>query len=202
MVASGTIWTISLRIFLPIAAGVSFAALCVAGTRQNRVIDIPGWSHSVGNTVSSGEEPTDIGTPADVLLLALNLPALVALLPLSPLAYWIECEIVLRIAWGLASVGQWYLIGRYFDIRRGLVARNEWNLKLSLKKVVFIAAMVTGAIALGIGSFSIAVGHSSPWAFVWDTGFVFWGMAFLIVALRWRSSSAWSQDRIDSLGLS
>ena len=202
MVARGTVWTISLRVFLPIAAGVSFAALCIAGTRQNHVIDIPGWSHSVGNTVRWGEEPTDIGTPGDVLLLALNFPALIALLPLSPLAYWIESEIVLRIAWGLAAVGQWYLIGRYFDIRRGLVARNEWNLKLSLKKLVFNAAMVAGAIALGMGSFSIAVGHSSPWAFVWDTGFVLWGLAFLIVALRWRSSSAWSRDRIDTLGLS
>jgi len=66
---------------------------------------------------------------------------------------------------------------------------------------VFIAAMVAGAFALGMGGFSIAVGHSSPWAFVWDTAFVFWGMVFLIVALRWRSSSAWSRDRIDSLGL-
>jgi hypothetical protein len=201
-VAKAADWTISLRILLPIAAGMLFAVLCVAGIRQNHVIDIPGWSHPVGNTVRWGEEPTDIGTPGDVLLMALNLPALIALFPLSPLAYWIESEIVLRIAWGLASVGQWYLIGRYFDIRRGLVARSEWNLKLSLKKVVFIAAMVVGAIALGTGGSSIALGHSSPWAFGWDTCFVFWGMVFLIVALRWRSSSAWSKDRIDSLGLS
>ncbi len=82
-VAKAADLTISLHILLPIAAGVLFAALCVAGIRQNHVIDIQGWSHPVGNTVRWGEEPTDIGTPADVLLLALNLPALIALLPLS-----------------------------------------------------------------------------------------------------------------------
>ena len=100
------------------------------------------------------------------------------------------------------SVGQWYLIGRYFDIRRGLFAQSEWNLKLPLKRVLFGAVMVTGAIALGTGGFSIASGHSSPWAFIWDTSFVLWGMALMIFALRWRSSSAWSKDRIDFLGLS
>jgi len=128
---------ISLRIFLPIAAGVSFAALCFAGAGRSHVIDIPGWSHSAGNTIGWGQEPTDIGTPGDVLLLAFNLPALIALLPLSPLAYWIHSEIVLRSAWGLASVGQWLLIWRYFDIRCGLLAQSEWNLKLPLKKVMF-----------------------------------------------------------------
>src|SRR6266576_3127938 len=86
-VAKAADCTISLHILLPIAAGVLFAALCVAGIRQNHVIDIQGWSHPVGNTVRWGEEPADIGTPADGLLLALNLPALIALLPLSPLAY-------------------------------------------------------------------------------------------------------------------
>ena len=202
MVARATIWAVSLRIFLPAIAGVLFAALCVAGTRQNHVIDIPGWSHPSGNTVRWVEEPTDIGTPSDVLLLTLNLPALIALLPLSPLAYWVQSEIVLRIAWGLASVGQWYLIGRYFDIRRGLLAQRELQLSWPLKKVLFGAVMVAGAIALGTGGFSIVVGHSSPWAFVWDTSFVLWGMALVIFALRWRSSSAWSKDRIDSLGLS
>jgi hypothetical protein len=202
MVARGTVRTISLRIFLAIAAGALFAALCIAGARQNHVIDIPGWSHAVANTLRWGQEPTDIGTPGDILLLAFNLPALIALLPLAPLTYWIQSEIVLRTAWGLASVGQWYLIGRYFDIRRGLLAQNEWNLKLPLKKVLFGAGMIVGAIALGTGGFSIAAGHSSPWAFVWDASFVLWGMALMIFALRWRSSSAWTEDRIDSLGLS
>jgi hypothetical protein len=201
MVARGTIWTISLRIFLPIAGGVLFAALCVAGARQNHVTDIRGWSHPVGNTLWWGQEPTDIGTPGDILLLALNLPALIALFPLAPLAYWNQSEIVLRTVWGLASVGQWYLIGRYFDIRHGLLAKSDWNLKLPLKKMLFGAGMVTGAIGLVTGGVSIAAGHSSPWAFVWGTSFVLWGMALMILALRWRSSSAWSRDRIDSLGL-
>jgi hypothetical protein len=166
MVARGTIWTISLRIFLPIAAGVLFAALCMAGARQNHVIDIPGWSHPVGNTLWWGQEPTDIGTPGDVLLLAFNLPAFIALIPLAPLTYWIQSEIVLRTAWGLASVGQWYLIGRYFDIRRGLLAQSEWNLKLlPLKKVLFGAGIVTGRLHLGRAAFpspqvTAARGHS------------------------------------------
>jgi hypothetical protein len=70
------------------------------------------------------------------------------------------------------------------------------------KKALFGAGMITGAIAFGTGGFSIATGHSSAWAFVGDASFVLWGMALMIFALRWRSSSAWSKDRIDSLGLS
>jgi hypothetical protein len=202
MVARETIGTISLRIFLPIGAGVLFAALCVASARQNHVTDIPGWSHPAGNTLWWGQEPTDIGTPGDILLLAFNLPALIALLPLAPLTYWIQSEIVLRTAWGLVSVGQWYLIGRYFDIRRGLLAQSDWNLKLPLKRMLFGAGMVTGAIALGTGGVSIAAGHSSPWAFVWGTSFVLWGLVLMILALRWRSSSVQGRDRIDSLRLS
>jgi hypothetical protein len=144
----------------------------------------------------------DIGTPADVLLLAFNLPALIALLPLSPLAYWIQSEVALRSAWGLASVGQWFLIGRYFDVRSGLLAEREWGLKLPLKKTLFWGAVVAGALALGAGVYSVGAGYSSSWAFIQDATFVFWGIALLIVAFRWRSSSAWSEDRINSLGLS
>ena len=82
VIAEVVLNAIALRILLPIVAGVSFAALCFAGAGQNHVIDIPGWSHSAGNTIGWGQEPTDIGTPGDILLLAFNLPALITLLPI------------------------------------------------------------------------------------------------------------------------
>jgi hypothetical protein len=83
--------------------------LCFIATRQSGIIELGGWGASSKDL--SGTEPVDIGTPADVLLLAFNLPALIALLPLFPLTFWIESEFVLRSAWGLAAVGQWFLIG-------------------------------------------------------------------------------------------
>lgn len=198
---AATFRTIPLRILLPIAAGVSFTAFCFAAARENHVIDISGWNHSSGNMLGWGQEPTDIGAPCDTLLLAINLPALIALLPLLPLGYWIQSEVLARTAWGLASIGQWYLIGRYFDVSRGLLAQSEWKVGLRFKKVLFSVSMTAGAITLVAGSFSIAAGHSSPWAFLWDISLAFWGIALMTLALRWRSSSAWSGDRIDSLGL-
>jgi hypothetical protein len=191
-----------LRAVLAIAAAISFAALCVIGARQTHVIDFPDWSNPAEHTLGWGEEPTDIGPPADILLLALNLPALIALLPLLPLTEWIQSETVLRTAWGIASVGQWFLIGRYLDIRRGLVAEGHWKIRLLIKRILFFAAMVGGALALIEGLYSGVSGHSSGWAFVADVGMVFWGMTFLIFALRWRASFGSSIDRIDSLGLS
>jgi hypothetical protein len=90
--------------------------LCFLATQQSSIIELAGWGASSKDLIASGTEPVDIGMPADVLLLAFNLPALMALLPLFPLTFWIESEFVLRSAWGLAAVGQWFLIGRYFDI--------------------------------------------------------------------------------------
>lgn len=83
-----------------------------------------------------GTEPVDIGTPADVLLLAFNLPALCALLPQLPLTDWVESGLVLRGRCGLAAVGQWFLIGRYFYIRRGLLPAGQPSSPLWLKKIV------------------------------------------------------------------
>ena len=89
-------------------AAILFTLLSLATTRQTHIIDLEGWEHASNTDVSWGTKPVDIGTPADVLLLAFNLPALIALLPLSPLAYWVDSEMVLRTAWGLATVGQWF----------------------------------------------------------------------------------------------
>ena len=65
-------------------AGLLFVILCFAASRQSQILDVAGW------TRSGWEEPVQIGTPADVLLFAFYLPALVGLLPLLPLTYWIE----------------------------------------------------------------------------------------------------------------
>lgn len=189
------------RVVLPILAALWFVMLCFATTRQNEVVDWGRWRSSTGGPVGWGRGPTDIGTPADILLLAFNLPALTALLPLFPLTYWIESELVLRSAWGLAAVGQWFLIGRYFDIRRGLLPSGHPNLPLWLRRVLFTTVMIAGALALGMGLYSV-VGPSTIWGIAMAGSFVFWGLTLLIFALRWRASSAWASDQFNLLRLS
>jgi hypothetical protein len=175
-------------------AGLLFAILCFAASRENQILDVPGW------TRSGWEEPVDIGTPADVLLLTFNLPALICLLPLLPLTYWIESEQAPRTAWGLAAVVQWFLIGRYFDIRRRTLPVRGQGHGLLLKKLVFAIAMTAGAITLGYGLFNAAQGHYALWAMAMDAGFIVWGLIFVIASLRWRSS--WARDDSISLHLS
>jgi hypothetical protein len=175
--------------------------LCFLAARQCGIIEWGGWGSSSKDAIAWGTEPVDMGTPADVLLLAFNLPALIALLPLLPLTYWVESEFVLRGAWGLAAVGQWFLIGRYFDIRRGLLPVGQPSSPLWLKKILFNITMVAGALSLGMGLYSVA-GHSSIWGIGMAASFVFWGFTLLIFALRWRACSAWASDHFNFLRLS
>ena len=191
-----------LRIAFPILAAVLYAILSFAGARQTHVFDVRGWRHSSGAAVLPGEEQEDIGTPADVVLLAFNLPALIALLPLSPLAYWVDSEIALRTAWGVAAVGHWFLVGLYFDTRRGLVCAGEPSRRVWLNKVSFGIAMAAGGMAAGAGLFGAAQGHDNLWGAAMDASFVFWGLVFVIVALRWRSSSSWVREHFNSFRLS
>jgi hypothetical protein len=198
----GFVGHIRWRILLPIAAGLIFVTLCFATTRQSGVIDWGLWGPSTENPSGWGTESADIGTPADVVLFAFNLPALIVLLPLLPLTYWIESEFVLRSAWGVAAVGQWFLIGRYFDFQRGLLlAAGKPKLPLWLLKVLFSLTMVAGALAFGIGLYSI-VGHSTIWGIGMAASLLFWGFTLLIFALRWRASSAWTSDHFSFLRLS
>ena len=186
----------------PILAAVLFAILSFAATRQAHVVDIEGWGHSSGTEVAWGEEPVDIGTPADVLLLAFNLPALIALLPLLPLTYWVDSEMVLRTAWGLGAIGQWFLIGRYFDARRGLLPAGEPSHRVLLSKALFGITMAVGSLVAAVGLFRAVVGHHSIWGVAIDASFVLWGMVLVIVVLRWRSSSSWAREDVNSLHLS
>jgi len=179
-----------------------FALLSVASLRQKHIIDRAGWEKFSDHQIAWGDEPVDIGTPADILLLVFNLPALIALLPLSPLTYWVDSEIVLRTAWGLGAVGQWFLIGRYWDTHRGLVPAWSPGSHVLLYRTLFGAMMAVGSVAAGLGVFGEASGHHSPWGIVSDASFVFWGIIFVMLALRWRSSSSWPRERFDSLGLS
>jgi hypothetical protein len=192
---------LSLRIALPIVAGLLFVMLCFLATRQLGIIELGKWGSSSKDAIAWGTEPVDIGTPADIFLLAFNLPALIALFPLLPLTFWIESEFVLRGAWGLAAVGQWFLIGRYFDIRRGLLPVGQPSSPLWFKKILFNITMVAGALSLGMGLYSVA-GRSSIWGIGMSASFVFWGLTLLIVALRWRASSAWTSDHFNFLRLS
>ena len=194
----GFVARIRWRILLPVTAGLMFMTLCFATTRQSGIVDWGRWGPSTENPSGWGTESTDIGTPADVLLFAFNLPALMALLPLLPLTYWIESEFVLRSAWGLAAVGQWFLIGRYFDIRRGLLPAGKPRLPTWVRKVLFSITMVAGALALGVGLYSI-VGHSTVWGIGMAASFILWGLILLIFALRWRASTAWASDHFTFL---
>jgi len=193
---------LSLRIAFPTVAAILFTLLSLATTRQTHIIDLEGWEHASNTDVSWGAEPVDIGTPTDVLLLAFNLPALIALFPLSPLAYWVDSEMVLRTAWGVAAVGQWFLIGRYLDSRRGLLSAGEPSRRVLLNKMLFDITMVAGGIAFGAGLVRAAAGHHSFWAMAMDACFVFWGSVLVIAALRWRASSSWAQQHFNSLRLS
>ena len=81
---------LSFRTFFPILAAVLFVLLSIAAIRQQHVVDLPGWGKLSDHEIAWGEEPVDIGSPADIFLLVFNLPALIALLPLSPLTYWVD----------------------------------------------------------------------------------------------------------------
>jgi hypothetical protein len=191
-----------LRLVSPIFAAVLFAILSFAATRQTHVVDLEGWGPRSGGEVAWDAEPLDIGTPADILLLAFNLPALIALLPLLPLTYWVDSEIVLRGAWGLGAVGQWFLIGSYFDMRRGLLPAGkprDWRLLSTMGSGI---TMVAGGLAFGVGLFRAVAGHDSFWAVTMDASFVFWGIVLVVVALRWRSSSSRARKHFNSLRLS
>ena len=92
-----------LRIAFPILASVLFVILSFVNNRQFHVIELQGWGRYEG----WGQGPVDIGTPANILLVAFNLPALIALLPLVPLTYWVEIdsEMVVRAVWVSAQSG-------------------------------------------------------------------------------------------------
>jgi len=188
---------LSLRIVFPILAAVLFAILSFVNTRQFHVIESQGWGHYEG----WGQDPEDIGTPANILLVAFNLPALIALLPVVPLTYWVEIdsEMVVRAIWGLGAVVQWFLIGSYLDTRRGLLSACKPIRRVWINKGLFGIAMVTGGAVTGFGIFTAAEGFG-PWGLMMDASFVFWGLVFVIVALRWRSNSSWARED-DSLRL-
>ena len=195
-----------LRVPLPILAAVAFAILSFATTIQAHVIEIRYPTPSPHGAIGWGEGPTDIGTPADALLLALDFPALIVLIPLSPLAYWADfSETALRTAWGLAVVGQWLLIGRYFDVQRGLLWRSPPVRRVWLDKLLFGTAMVVGALMAVAGLLSLLgciLDHLGVWSFVIYAGMTFWGSAAVMGTLRWRSSSSWAAPDLDSIHLS
>jgi hypothetical protein len=166
--------------------------LSFVNTRQFHVIEFQGWGRYEG----WGQGPVDIGTPANILLVVFNLPALIALLPLVPLTYWVEIdsEMVVRAVWGVGTVGQWFLIGRYLDTRRGLLPACKPIRRVWINKGLFGIAMVTGGAVAGFGIFTAVEGPQSAWGLLMDASFVFWGLVIVIVALRWRSTSSWARE--------
>jgi len=195
-----------LRVLLPILAAVAFAILSFATTIQTHIIETDNRTPSSNGAVGWGDGPTDIGTPADALLLVLGFPALIALIPLRPLAYWADfSEPVLLAAWGLAVVGQWLLIGRYFDVQRGLLSRSQPDGHVWRDKLLFGTAMLVGAPAATAGFLSLLaciLDHLGLWSVVIYGGMTFWGSAAVMGALRSRSSSSWAASDLDSIHLS
>jgi len=183
-------------------AAVLFVSLSIAAIRQQHIVDLPGWEKLSDHEIAWGNEPVDIGSPADVLLLAFSLPSLIALLPLLPLTYWVDSEIVLRTVWGVGAVGQWFLIGRYLDARRGLVPRWTPSCHVLLNKALFGVTVAMGSLVAGGGVFGEASGHHSFWGVARDACFVFWGIVLVFLAFRWRSSLSWAREHVNSLGLS
>jgi hypothetical protein len=183
---------LQLRIAFPILASVLFVILSFVNTRQFHVIELQGWGRYEGWE----QGPVDIGTPANILLLAFNLPALIALLPLTPLTYLVEIdsEMVVRAVWGLGAIAQWFLIGSYLDTHRGILSACKPIHRVWINKVLFGIAMLTGGAVTGFGIFTAMEGRQSAWGFLMDASFVFWGLVFVIVALRWRSNSSWAQE--------
>lgn len=181
-----------------ILAAVLFSILSFAAKRQAHIIDQEGWGHP---EIAWGAEPVDMGTPSDILLLLLNLPALIALLPLLPLTYWVDSEMVLRAVWGLGAIAQWFVIGRHFDIRRGLLLAGAPSRRLLLRKVLVNVVIAAGGLVFAEGFFSAVVGRHSVWALIVDASFLFWGMLVVIIALRWRSAIQES-EHLDLLPLS
>ncbi len=109
---------------------------------------------------------------------------------------------MLRTAWGLSAVGQWFLIGRYLDARRGLVPPWGPNRHVWLNKALFGVTTAAGSVIAGAGLFGEASGHHSFWGVAIDTSFVFWGIVLVFLAFRWRSSWSWAGEHFNSLGLS
>jgi hypothetical protein len=177
-----------LRIVLPALAVAFFSILSIATTRQAHVIDWRGWQEPSG--MKSMSESEDIGTPADVLLLSFNLPALIALLPLLPVGFWINSEIVLRSVWGLGAIEQWFLIGRSFDVRRGLTPPLQPPRLIWLHRLLFIAMIAVGGGVAGFGLFGMMRGHHSFWGMLMDASFLMWGTVLVVSAQRWKSASS------------
>jgi hypothetical protein len=196
---------LTLRALLPILAAVAFAMLSFATTIQTHIIEIDNRTPSSNGAIGWREGPTDIGTPADALLLVLGFPALIALIPLSPLAYWADSsETVLRTVWGLAVVGQSLLIGRYFDVQRGLLSHSHPQRRVWLNKLLFGTAMLVGAPMAVAGLLSLlacVLDHLGVCSFVIYAGMTFWGSAAVMGALRWRSSSSWAAADLDAIHL-
>jgi hypothetical protein len=106
-----------------------------------------------------------------------------------PIIICVDSEPVWRTAWGLFAVAQWFFIGRYFDVRRGLCASRGLSRPLPswFNQISFVTTMLVGAFIAGMGIAAELGGHRSFWAIAQDAGFLFWGLLFVVAALRRRS---------------
>lgn len=194
------------RIVLPIVAGIFFVTLSWVSFHSRPVVDQPGWGNpETAVVIIDDDAPEDIGPPSDLVLIALNLPAgVVAVISFLPLVFLADFhnEMVLRTLWGLAAVGQWFLIGRFFDGRRGQLSVRRPSRQFLIRKALFFAMMVVGSFLVGFGIYAETLGHSSLWAVAMFASFAFWGILLVVAALRWRSSSASARERDDTLSLS
>lgn len=174
---------IPFRYLLPLLVVILTAALYFVGRQQQQGIDLRSWD---------GPPPRPIE-----IAVALNVPAVIAALPGGlllvlgtggiahlPRARWYE---TVGNSYLAAFVfGQWFLIGRWLDRRRGLVPSSSSRLVPRGSRIVHVAALLGSLFFVWFGIWRML--HSG-WMSSWipGAGITVWGsIAAIALALRLR----------------
>jgi len=147
-------------VFLPLSA-----TLFLIGHQQQRGIEVGSWD-------GPPPRPTEIAV-------ALNIPAGIAAIPgglLLELATGGFGPARRRTWWqdgvghfylALFVVGQWFVIGRWVDLRRGLLPSSNAASALKASKIVHVTALVGSLFFAGFGVWHIS---QSGWMSSWISG--------------------------------
>jgi hypothetical protein len=182
---------IPFRYLLPLLVVMLTAALYFVGRQQQQGIDLRSWD---------GPPPRPIE-----IAVALNVPAVIAALPGGlllelatggidhlPRARWYE---IINYSYLAAFVfGQWFLIGRWLDRRRGLVPPSSSRSVPSGSRIVHVVALLG---SLFFVCFGILLILHSGWMSSWisGAGITAWSsIATIVLVLRLRKLH--SQQRL------
>jgi hypothetical protein len=172
------------RYVLPLSAVMLTTALYFVGRLQQRGIEPGYWD---------GPPPRSIE-----IAMALNIPAGIAAIPVDLLfefatggfehasrATWHEAAGILYIA--AFVFGQWFLVGRWYDRRRGLLPSSSTIPVLRTSRIVHVVALVGSLLFICFGIWHML--HNG-WTSTWITGagIAAWGSIASIAVvprLRW-----------------